>query len=341
MALVLADRVQETSTSSGTGTFTLGGAVSGYQSFATGIGSGNTVYYTIYDSTSFDWEVGLGTFTAPSTLARTTVYANSLGTTAFISFAGNTTSVFATYPGGKAVSTDTLATPPAIGGTTPAAGTFTTLSSTGTATFGTGSSAYWSAIGGSAPNLRSTAGGTIDIGGANNLSIRTNTTTEQLRVTNTTSAVNYQTITGSATNFAPIHSVAGSDANISLAFQPKGTGAIDLAAGSSGVNISNGGTVTAITRTAIGSGYTSAPTWSASAPTTAGGTTASGTTTLGVATQAVSAGGTGYTVNDVLTFVGGTGTAATATVTTATTVTTPIAIAIARKCRSCLRYASG
>jgi hypothetical protein len=130
MALVLTDRVQETSTTSGTGAFTLNGAVSGYQSFATGIGSGNTVYYAIYDATAFDWETGLGTYTSPNTLTRTTVFANSLGTTAFISFAGNTTSVFATYPGSKAVSTDTLATPPAIGGTTPAAGSFTTLSAT-------------------------------------------------------------------------------------------------------------------------------------------------------------------------------------------------------------------
>jgi len=130
MALVLADRVQETSTTSGTGAFTLNGAVSGYQSFATGIGSGNTVYYAIYDATAFTFEIGLGTFTGPSTLTRTTVFTNSLGTTAFISFAGNTTSVFATYPGSKAVSTDTLATPPAIGGTTPAAGAFTTLSAT-------------------------------------------------------------------------------------------------------------------------------------------------------------------------------------------------------------------
>jgi hypothetical protein len=92
-----------------------------------------------------------------------------------------------------------------------------------------------------------------------------------------------------------------------MAFQPKGTGAIDLAAGSSGVNISNGGTVTAITRTAFGSSYTSAPTWTASAPTTAGGVTATGTTTLAMqATPTITNGGTGYTVGNVLTLVGGT-----------------------------------
>jgi hypothetical protein len=81
------------------------------------------------------------------------------------------------------------------------------------------------------------------------------------------------------------------------------------------VNISNGGTVTAITRTSPGGSYTSAPTPAISAPTTAGGVQATATCTIGVATSAVSSGGTGYTLNDVLTFSGGTFTAAaTATV---------------------------
>jgi hypothetical protein len=250
MALVLADRVQETSTTSGTGTFTLNGAVSGYQSFATGIGSGNTVYYAIYDATAFAWEIGLGTFTGPSTLTRTTVFSNSLGTTAFISFAGNTSSVFATYPGSKAVSTDTLATPPAIGGTTPAAGTFTTL------------------IGGSG-------------------------------------SANYEQITGGATGKAVQFQTLGTDANISVAVQPKGTGAIDLAAGSSGVNISNGGTVTAITGTSGGS-YTTVPTFTVSAPTTASGTQATGTCAMAALTTTLQAGGSGYAIGDTITLTGGT-----------------------------------
>ena len=103
-----------------------------------------------------------------------------------------------------------------------------------------------------------------------------------------------------------------------MAFQPKGTGAIDLAAGSSGVNISNGNTVTAVTRTAAGTGYTTPPTWTATAPTTAGGATASGSVnSIGVVSAVVSAGGSGYVVGDVLTISGGTQTTA-ATVTVAT-----------------------
>lgn len=192
-----------------------------------------------------------------------------------------------------------------------------TLASTGTASFGISSTAYWSALGGSAPNLRSTAGGTIDIGGANNLSIRTNTTAEQFRVSHTASAVNYVQVTGGATTKSPIFSVAGSDTNISQVFQSKGTGAIDLAAGSSGVNISNGGTVTALTRTAAGSAYTSIPGVVISAPTTAGGVQATATATMLVSTAVISAGGSGYLVGDVLTLSGGTfSTVATVTVAT-------------------------
>jgi len=123
---------------------------------------------------------------------------------------------------------------------------------------------------------------------------------------------------GAATTFSPVLSAQGSDTNIAQVFQSKGTGAIDLAAGSSGVNISNGGTVTAITRTAAGSAYTSQPTVAISAPTTAGGVQATATFTLTLAaTPTVSAGGSGYTVGDVLTITGGTSTQ-TATVTVAT-----------------------
>ena len=121
---------------------------------------------------------------------------------------------------------------------------------------------------------------------------------------------------GSGANSTPVMSTWGIDTNISMVFQSKGTGAINLAPGSRGVNISNGGTVTALTRTAAGSGYTSVPSVAVSAPTTAGGVQATATCTVGVATFAVAAGGTGYTVGNVLTVVGGTGTAATFTVAT-------------------------
>ncbi len=72
MALAVADRVKETSTTAGTGTLTLLGAVSGYQSFSV-IGSGNTTYYCIVDDNTGEWEVGVGTYTSPNQLSRDTV----------------------------------------------------------------------------------------------------------------------------------------------------------------------------------------------------------------------------------------------------------------------------
>lgn len=101
MALVVADRVKETSTTAGTGTLTLAGASSGFQSFAV-IGNGNTTFYTIVDGTAGTWEVGVGTYTASgTTLSRDTVLANSSGTTNKINFAANSKDVFVTYPAGR------------------------------------------------------------------------------------------------------------------------------------------------------------------------------------------------------------------------------------------------
>ena len=100
MALVLADRVKETTTSTGTGTITLAGAATGYQSFSV-IGNGNTTYYTI--SGGSEWEVGIGTYTASgTTLSRNTVLASS-NANALVSFSAGTKEVICTYPAGKAI----------------------------------------------------------------------------------------------------------------------------------------------------------------------------------------------------------------------------------------------
>jgi hypothetical protein len=97
MALVLADRVKETTTTTGTGTVTLAGAAAGYQSFAA-VGNGNTTYYTITDSASGAWEVGIGTYTSSgTTLSRTTVLASS-NAGALVPFGSGAKDVFVTYP---------------------------------------------------------------------------------------------------------------------------------------------------------------------------------------------------------------------------------------------------
>lgn len=107
MALVVKDRVKETSTTTGTGTFTLAGAVSGFQSFAA-IGDGNTTYYTIVGGT--EWEVGLGTYTSSgTTLSRDTILSSSNSNNA-VNFSAGTKDVFCDYPAPKAVYGDATET---------------------------------------------------------------------------------------------------------------------------------------------------------------------------------------------------------------------------------------
>jgi hypothetical protein len=102
MALVVKDRVKETTTTTGTGTVTLAGAETGYQSFSV-IGDGNTTYYGIADSATGDWEVGIGTYTASgTTLSRDTILESSNSGSA-VSFAAGSKDVFCTYPAERAV----------------------------------------------------------------------------------------------------------------------------------------------------------------------------------------------------------------------------------------------
>lgn len=238
MPLVVADRVQETSTTSGTGALTLAGAVNGYRTFSSGVGNGNTTYYAISDGT--DWEVGLGTYTsAGNTLSRDTVLSSSNGN-ALVSFSSATKNVWGDYPAGKSVYSD-------------------------------GSNA-------------------IQLG---------------------RQAANYFQTLGSAANITPELSVLGSDTNIPFTIETKGTGAINLSAGSRGVNVANGQTVTAITVSNNGSGYSSAAAASITPPTTVNGVQATATCEMrGAGAITVSGGGTGYTLNDTLTVVGGTFTTA-------------------------------
>jgi hypothetical protein len=114
MALVLANRVQETTTTTGTGTVTLAGAVAGFQSFAV-IGDANTTYYTI--TSGNNWEVGIGTYTSSgTTLSRNTVLSSSAGGTTKITLAGTST-VFVTYPSEQAISDGYGLLPVGNGGT--------------------------------------------------------------------------------------------------------------------------------------------------------------------------------------------------------------------------------
>jgi hypothetical protein len=102
MPLVLADRVYETTTTTGTGTITLAGAVSGFQSFSV-VGNGNTTYYTIAGGT--EWEVGLGTYTASGTVLSRDSILESSNSGSAVNFSAGTKDVFVTYPAERAVFT--------------------------------------------------------------------------------------------------------------------------------------------------------------------------------------------------------------------------------------------
>ena len=111
MALVINDRVKETSTTQGTGDITLAGAATGFITFNSGIGTSNTTYYTIFEQGTVNFEVGLGTLSGSTTLQRDTVLSNSAGNTSKINFNSGTKDVFCTLPASKSVFLDATGTP--------------------------------------------------------------------------------------------------------------------------------------------------------------------------------------------------------------------------------------
>src|SRR6056300_573216 len=105
MALVINDRVKETSTTTGTGTIDLAGAETGYESFVSGVGTTNTTYYAIELNSAGEWEVGIGTVTdaATDTLSRDTIISSS-NSDALVNFSAGTKNVFCTLPAKKTIS---------------------------------------------------------------------------------------------------------------------------------------------------------------------------------------------------------------------------------------------
>ena len=181
----MANRVQETTTTGGTGTITLGGAVTGYLTFASSFATSSVLFYTI-DNGVGEWEIGIGTLVTTGTLSRTTVIASSNGG-ALVNFGSGTKRVFCSAPtrslvpdqdskSGYVLTTD--GTNPSwtqtlngitIGNTTPAAGAFTTLSASSTVS-GTGFSTYLAsppAIGGTTP----AAGSFTTLGATGNVTL--------------------------------------------------------------------------------------------------------------------------------------------------------------------------
>ena len=188
MALILADRVKETSTTTGNGVFTLAGATTGFQSFAI-VGNGNTTFYCIAGQGTSEWEVGIGTYaSAGTTLTRTTVLSNSSATQpSALSFAAGTKDVFVTYPSEKSVNLDASGNATALG--TPVA--FTGTNITGTATAFTASNVTTNA------NL---TGGVTSVGNAATVVTNANLTGGVTSVGNAATVITNANLTGEATS---------------------------------------------------------------------------------------------------------------------------------------------
>ena len=104
MALVISDRIKETTTTTGTGTYTLGGAITGFETFTANLSNADTTYYCCTDGT--DFEVGLGTFASSgTTLARTTILSSSNSNSA-VNWTSGTRNIFCTLPAAKTVFLD-------------------------------------------------------------------------------------------------------------------------------------------------------------------------------------------------------------------------------------------
>ena len=196
MAFIVNDRVKETTTTTGTGTITLLGAVEDFEGFSAGIGDGNTTYYCIFhESDSYnEWEVGYGVFTASgATLTRTAI--TSSNGDALESFSAGTKSVFCTLPASKGLmkSTD------------------------GTVVFGdnTGALSLAGSLTMNAFNI------VVD----STYGIVDDSSNEFLMFTKTASAANYINITNKDTGNAPIIAAVG-DANLDLNLNSAGTGSV-------------------------------------------------------------------------------------------------------------------
>ena len=152
MAFITADRVKDTSTTTGTGDITVSGSAPfGYRTFSTVLSVGDTFYYAIQGQSTAEWEIGVGTYASTNQFARTTVLASSASGSA-VSFSSGTKNVFITLAAAKTVQTDPSGTTPVAGSIPYGTGTAISYSSAGTAgqvltSGGTGSPTWTTAAG--------------------------------------------------------------------------------------------------------------------------------------------------------------------------------------------------
>lgn len=293
MAFVLNDRVLETSTTTGTGAFTLAGAVSSFQSFSAGIGASNTTYYAIANSAANEFEVGLGTLDATGlVLTRTTVYKSSNSNNA-VSFSAGTKNVFCTYPSTKSVNYATDNSLTLLNNFTSTAGTNTL---TGATITNTGNTTY------SGTGLRI-------LGDFSNATVTSRLAFQTSTTNGTTGA--YFLPNGSSTASSIQATNAADPTNASkILIATNGTTDVQLVSGINGTGTGSGvGGVLTVTITNGGTGYASGGTntYTNVALTGGGGTSVIASTivvTSGVVTAVTfpaTGSGYGYAVNNTLT----------------------------------------
>lgn len=208
MALILADRVQETTTTTGTTDFALGGAVTGFQTFSAGVGNSNTCYYSVLLPNTSEWEVGLGTVSSDgATLERTSVYASSTGSK--ISFSAGQKFVFVTYPAEKSVNLDAGGNVSALGTVSSGVWNGTAITDTYLATISTAGKVSNSAT--TATNAN-TASAIVARDASGNFSAGTITATLSGSATSAGTATN---IAGGVASQIPYQTGAGSTSFIS------------------------------------------------------------------------------------------------------------------------------
>jgi len=314
MAFVLANRVKETTTTTGTGTVTLLGASTGYQSFSA-IGNGNTTYYVIAGQTTSEWEVGIGTYTsAGTTLSRTTVLSSS-NSGSLVNFSAGTKDVFVSYPASKSVNLDTSGNVSALG--TVASGTWnaTTLAVAYGGTGATTSAGAPFALKGANSDITSLSGlttplsasqggtglattpanGALDIGNGTGFTRTTLTPGTGISITNGSGSISIaSTASGGFSNMAVItstnasYSIPATKIKVSVV---GGGGACYTAAGGGGggaVKILSGLTIGNTLNITIGAGGTfSIPSGQA----TSGGTTSVASGSQSISTVSATGGG--------------------------------------------------
>ena len=293
MALVVKDRVKETTTTTGTGTYTLDGAVTGFQSFGV-IGDGNTTYYAVTNGT--DWEVGLGTYTASgTTLARTTIFESSNAGSA-VNWGAGSKDIFVTYPAERSMYVDGTTITPA------------TAASLAVLSGGTGQTSYTDGqllIGNSTGNTLSkatlTAGTGITVtNGAGSITVSAinNGTVTSVGGTGT---VNGITLTGTVTSSGNL-TLGGTLTGVNLTTQVTGT--LPVANGGTGITAFGTGVATALGQNVSGSGsiaLTTSPTFTTpvlGTPTsgTLSNCTVDGTDAVGFRNTPVNSQSTAYTL---------------------------------------------